>query len=194
MDDFMRRIHEYTDVEGILSDFSVSAGITIHDNQGTKLQHLMMQADKALYHVKQSKRNTYYFYSQVADWNDDITKVDWNKVMLVSRERDMIDMHNVNHNEKHSRLVMFTAKIENENSMTIEEREDVMRIIEYAIFNTLKNDNSITKYSSVQRIVMISGEQCDTIKKITEMILFQFYKMYDKNDVELYYDIANVDL
>jgi diguanylate cyclase (GGDEF)-like protein len=194
MDDFMSKIQEYTDIEGILSDFSVSAGITIYDSQNVKLQHLIMEADKALYHVKQSKRNTYYFYSQVADWNDDITKVDWNKVMRVSRGRDLIDMHDASKNGKHSRLVMFTAMIENENSMTIEEREDVMRIIEYAIFNTLKNDHVITKYSSVQRIVMVSGDHYDAIKKLTELILIHFYKMYDKNDVELYYDIANADL
>jgi diguanylate cyclase (GGDEF)-like protein len=194
MDGFMSQIQEYTDIEGILSDFSVSAGITIYDSQNVKLQHLMMEADKALYHVKQSKRNTYYFYSQVADWNDDITKVDWNKVMRVSRGRDLIDMHDASKNGKHSRLVMFTAMIENENSMTIEEREDVMRIIEYAIFNTLKNDHVITKYSSVQRVVMVSGDHYDAIKKLTELILIHFYKMYDKNDVELYYDIANADL
>ena len=77
--------------------------------------------------------------------------------------------------------------------MNIEQREEIMRLMEYAILSTLKNEGAVSKYSSVQRIVMISGENEEAIHKTLEAILANFYKIYDKKDVELYYDIANVN-
>ena len=210
MDDFMKELYLCRENGELQADFSVSAGITIYDRKGVELPQLLMEADKALYHVKQENKNGYYFYQQIAHLSDDVEKVDWNRVFTTLQkhiasgqetenpEKDLVRIYDVMHaateeDSKDVRLIMFTAKLEDENSMSIEERDEVMQMIEYAIANALQEENVITKYSSVQRIIMLNGEQGEKIQEITQNILTSFYKMYDKKNVELYYDIAGMD-
>lgn len=210
MDDFMKELYLCREKGELQEDFSVSAGITIYDRKGVELPQLLMEADKALYHVKQENKNGYYFYQQIAHLSDDVEKVDWNRVFATLQkhinsgqgtenpEKDLVRIYDVMHaateeDSRDVRLIMFTAKLEDEKSMSIEERDDVMQMIEYAIANTLQEENVITKYSSVQRIIMLNGEQDEKIQEITQNILTNFYKMYDKKNVELYYDIAGMD-
>lgn len=211
MDTFIKKIQFSTENREVNIPFTVSIGISIQENNDTKLHQYLMEADKALYHVKQEEKNGYYFYRQLTKEISPSTKIDWNNIMESIHKgkasggsdmvapSDLIRIYDVvagaarASKPKNVRLVMFTAKMKQEDRMSIEQREEIMRLMEYAILNTLKNEGAVSKYSSVQRIVMISGENEEAIHKTLEAILANFYKIYDKKDVELYYDIANVN-
>jgi diguanylate cyclase (GGDEF)-like protein len=206
MDDFMKEVEHCANTEGMFAEFSVSVGITVYHGGDVNLHQLLMEADKALYHVKQETKNGYYFYEQVAEWSDDVTKVDWNQVLDVlhrlgteqdekNTQQGLVHVYDTltGANEKTTsdvRFVMLTAREENEKQMSVEERSEVMRMMEYAIVNTLQDEKAIAQYSSVQRIIMISSDDMNHIDQMMEKVLENFYKLYDKKDVELYYDVA----
>lgn len=209
MDDFVKEIHQYKETDELLSSLSISIGITFYEQGKKDLQQLLVEADKAMYHVKQEEKDGYYFYHMDEDVQEYISKVDLSNLIQAIRRKDSFSNETVlAHKEffrvydfildvvkgsgKNIQLILFTAKPADESSMSVEEREDVMRIIECAIINTLKDENAVTKYSSVQRIVMMMGEETENLSEVTNAIVRDFYRMYDKKDVELCYDIAKL--
>lgn len=157
----------------------------------------------------QIAKDGYYFYRMDEGAQEYISKVDLSNLIQAIRRKDSFSNETVlAHKEffrvydfildvvrgsgRNIQLILFTAKPADENSMSVEEREDVMRIIECAIINTLKDENAVTKYSSVQRIVMVMGEETENLSEVTNAIVKDFYRMYDKKDVELCYDIARL--
>lgn len=209
MDDFVEKVHRYKETDELLSSLSISIGITIYEKGKQELQQLLVEADKAMYHVKQEEKDGYYFYRMDEDAQEYISKVDLSNLIQAIRRKDSFSNETVlAHKEffrvydfildvvsgsgRNIQLILFTAKLADENSMSVEEREDVMRIIECAIIDTLKDENAVTKYSSVQRIVMMMGEETENLSEVTNAIVKDFYRMYDKKDVELCYDIARL--
>ena len=199
----------YKETDELLSSLSISIGITIYEKGKQELQQLLVEADKAMYHVKQEEKDGYYFYRMDEDAQEYISKVDLSNLIQAIRRKDSFSNETVlAHKEffrvydfildvvsgsgRNIQLILFTAKLADENSMSVEEREDVMRIIECAIIDTLKDENAVTKYSSVQRIVMMMGEETENLSEVTNAIVKDFYRMYDKKDVELCYDIARL--
>lgn len=183
MDDVMNEIRMRGQTDEKLSRLSVSAGITICDQNGMELSDYLMQADKALYHVKQKTKNGYYFYQQVVERSDnpDITRVDMEHLKTLMWDSDQ-DAH----------IVLFTIWPVNEASMRVEDRDEVMRLMECAIAKTLKDDRAVQNYSSVQKVIILSGDSRQ-VAGTTDSIMREFYKMYDKKDVELSYSFVNFD-
>lgn len=207
MENFMQKIQIRREKDELLKDLSVSVGITIYEQEKQDFQQLLVEADKAMYHVKQEGKNAYYFYSQERDAKESVSKMDLSNLIQAIRRKDSFSdetilahkeffrvydfiLDVVRENDKNIQLLLFTAKPEESSDMSVEEREKVMQIIERAIMNTMKDEESITKYSSVQRIVMMVGDEKSDLSKVADSIIKDFYKMYDKTNVELCCDVA----
>lgn len=180
LNDFMKEITLKKEADKQLYGLSVSIGVTVCTNPRLKLPDYLQQADKALYHVKQEHKNGYYFYQQVKGRPDDFSKVDIHNLKNLLQDSDQ-KIH----------AILFTIQPENENNMLVEERDKVMHLMECAIINTLQDENAVKKYSSVQCVVMFSDDTEQNVKKVTDAIVREFYKMYDKKDIELHYDYAD---
>ena len=68
-----------------------------------------------------------------------------------------------------------------------------MQYVESAIVNTVRTVDVTTRYSSTQQMVIFMNVENDSIHIVIDRILKEFYKMYDKRDVTLTYDVANLD-
>lgn len=208
MEDFMKEVHHYRETDELLNNLSISVGITLYEHESQDLQQLLMEADKAMYHVKQDGKNGYYFYRQ-EDGKEPVSKVDLSNLIQAIRRKDNFSNETIlahkeffrvydfildviKGNAQNIQLLLFTAKPEDDCGMSVEEREEVMHIIERAIMNTMRDEDSMTKYSSVQRIVMMVGDEAEDLSQITDSIIKDFYKMYDKKNVELYCDVAKL--
>lgn len=87
---------------------------------------------------------------------------------------------------------MFTILPVYEKTVSLEEREYVMNILEKAITGNIRGEDVTTKYSSTQRIVLLFDLSKEQIEIVTGRILKDFYRMYDKKQVSIHYDIADL--
>ena len=68
-----------------------------------------------------------------------------------------------------------------------------MQYLENAIIETVRRVDVTTRYSSTQQLVMFINLNDDSIQMVIERIMKEFYNMYDKGDMMLTYDIANLN-
>lgn len=193
------------------TDFGLTAsiGISIHERINQEFQQVLNEAEKALYYMKQSGKNGCYFYRQVADREEDFTKLDLSNFITAIREKDNFSdtmvlgqedfqrIYNfitdvVKEQKRTVELIMFTGKAPEGTALTVEHRDIAMQMLEKAIIHVIRDENAICYYSSVQRIVIFVDENEADLKQIASEILKRFYQTYDEKDVEMEYQIANV--
>ena len=76
--------------------------------------------------------------------------------------------------------------------MTVDETERVMTILERAILKSIRSVDATTKYSATQRIVLLLNMDEDQVHVVTDRIMMEFYKMYDKKQIAIHYDSADL--
>ena len=212
MDDLMHRIH----TSGVDSPkefnfgLTASAGIAIHDHTAQDFNECLSEAEKALYYKKQTGKDGYYFYHQVADSQEDFTIRELNNLVSAIREKDnfsdsmILEKQDfqrissfiqdvVREQKKNVALIMFTAAPSGHRALTVEDRDRAMNLLETAILKCVNGDeNAISYYSSVQRIVIFEGETEAALKKVASDIMKKFYQTYDENNLELQYQITDL--
>lgn len=208
MDTFMEDIKSLEKNDDVIKDLSVSVGVTVKREQGIILPQMIRQAEKALYHVKQTMKGSYYLYHRMGIKNDEAAQVDLESFaeeikggisknatqLLTAQDCDKIRSFLFNKGDaKGAYITMFTIKPKNEGTMPIEEREEVMKTLGYAIKSVLMDDSYVIEYSSVQRMVLSMDIDGHEHGKVNENILLTFYKMYDRKNVELYCNVKSLD-
>ncbi len=93
-------------------------------------------------------------------------------------------------NEQQVQLLMFTLRPIEGIDIRIEERDRAMELLEKAILSKIRGVDVTTRYSSTQRIVMFMKMDEDQISIVTERIMKEFYRMYDKKELSIHYDVA----
>ena len=221
-DSFSANKEEATDIiEGIIRSFerrkennaylsvsSLSIGMCIStpkDSYGDVLQ----KADKALYHMKQSGKAGYYFYTNMLNGSGHKSSIDLDRLVnnlekqgaytgsLSVEYREFAKIydfirHLVERYDHNMQLIMFTLEPVKEEKFDIDEQENAMNCMENAIKSSLRTVDVSTRFSSKQFLVVLLNAQKEDVDTITNRIFDKFYKTYDSKLIDLNYDIADL--
>jgi diguanylate cyclase (GGDEF)-like protein/putative nucleotidyltransferase with HDIG domain len=205
MDNIYNKLHEYEENDSLIEWFCVSIGITIHDKDNQELQDLQMEADKALYHVKQTTKNNYYFYRQVENMSDDLHKAELCNIIEALKRKDNFSDNTVMGEDdflrmyqfvrdiavtkgERIRLIMFTLTDANGNKP--EGSEEIMDTVESSILGTLPDESAISQYSSAQRIVLVMEDEKRSLGEIAKKIVTDFTESCGYDSIKLSYVVA----
>ena len=208
MEKLSERISEMASENKILGQMTLSAGIALCDKPGEGLSDAIKKADKALYVAKQQGCGKYCIYRK----NEPVveaqqTSVDLDRLVRMlekdSRYEGGFDLTYPEfgkiyefirkvamRNEQQVQLLMFTLRPIEGIDIRIEERDRAMELLEKAILSKIRGVDVTTRYSSTQRIVMFMKMDEDQISIVTERIMKEFYRMYDKKELSIHYDVA----
>lgn len=178
---------------------SLSAGLCM-SKKGSSFEECYINADKALYYVKQNGKAGLFFYQQLQHkkiQEPGINK-DLEAVAKALREsgsysgaldldyRDFAKiyeyMNSLGERYKHNcYLVMVTMDTLPEHVMYIESIEQALECMEKAIRQKIRKVDVCTRYSSMQYLIILFEPEESQIEKIMERIFMQYYKLYNKN-------------
>ncbi len=88
---------------------------------------------------------------------------------------------------------MFTALPRSHSHMSVEGRDAAIGLLDQAIVQVVKDENAVSHYSSMQRILIVLDKGDLDVDKLANNVMVDFYRMYDKNDMELSYEIAKLE-
>jgi diguanylate cyclase (GGDEF)-like protein/putative nucleotidyltransferase with HDIG domain len=208
----MNRLHQELRANKELEKVTLSVGVAISAISGRNYSEMYMDADKALYHIKQQGKNGFYIYNDKHKAESKyMSKNDLNNlVKIIQEEYSYSGALQLNYQEferiyefvrnigkrnaQTVQLLLFTIKPIDEKNFAIEDRSNVMQYVERAIVETVRNVDITTRYSSTQQLVMFMNLDEGYIQTVLDRIMKEFYRMYDKKDVTLTYDVANLNL
>ncbi|MBQ6537558.1 MAG: hypothetical protein IJL75_01480, partial [Eubacterium sp.] len=95
-------------------------------------------------------------------------------------------------NHQRVRILLFTLSPNPGQRISVDETERVMAILERAVLKSIRSVDATTKYSATQRIVLLLDMEEEQIHVVTDRIMMEFYKMYDKKQVNIHYDSADL--
>ncbi len=208
---FREKLNAKKNEQVALGKLNVSIGIAMIDHEKEEFNVVYERADKALYVAKHQSEDGYYIHWRGADEIARQEKASADLRALVSvlknRKRDkgglevdlpafttmlnyITDVAERNH--QHVRLVLFTLMSDQEHRVSVDETDRVMTILERAILKSIRSVDATTKYSATQRIVLLLNMDEDQIHVVTDRIMMEFYKMYDKKQINIHYDSADL--
>ena len=193
------------------SRLSVCVGITQVATEKDKVMVLYENANKALYVAKQSGMGS-YFCHRLDEVDADLSSadsVDLKQLVEVLKNRgkykggysvaypefgkiyDFVSSL-AERNGQQVHIILFTMKEIGGTGITLDERDTIMAMLEKAISDSIRNVDATTKYSNVQRVVLLMNLDEDQTRQVINRIMADFYRMYDKKDVEIHYDSADL--
>lgn len=192
-----------------LSMSSLSIGMCM-TNPMDDFSVVLSNAEKALYQVKRSGKSGYHFYE--ADTGIAKQKKSIDLERLVNNLKQMgpqVGSLNVEYREFASifdfvcklkkryqyrmQLVMLTLNSMEKETLSIDEKEYAMQCMEKTIQSTLRAVDVSTRFGGEQFLIILMNVDQDEIASITKRIFEQFFKVYDRELVEVQYDIADLD-
>lgn len=191
-----------------LSVSSLSIGLCM-TNPGDILGDVIKKADRALYHVKQSGKDGYYFYSKEENGKKQVTSVDLKKLIFNLKQQGAYDgslsleyrefakiydyiRHLGERYDYTIQLVMITIESANQDVLYIERREQIMSCMEKIIQGSLRAVDVSTRFSSEQFVVILMNVQNEYVDMITNRIADNFHKVYDRKYVNIHFDVENL--
>lgn len=189
---------------------SVSAGIC-EVNKGDPFEECYSKADKALYHVKQNGKGSFFFYYQLEDekagdhgTGKDLELV--SKALSVSGDysgaleldyREFAKIYEyMNSMEKrykcHCYLVMVTMETEADSVLNIEDIEYALECMEQAIRQKIRKVDVCTRYSSMQYLIILFEPDEKTIPNIMERIFGQYREQCGKKKLLFNYEYMSM--
>ena len=191
-----------------LSGSSLSAGLCMCTPKDAYTD-ILAKADKALYHVKQRGKGSYYFYTSSMNQAKKNSSYDLNRLVtgltkdggysgsLSVEYREFAKIYDFvryiadrfSHNLE---LIMITVQPEVAGSLYIDEKEAAMLCMEKTIQASLRTVDVCTRFSSEQFLVVLMDAEKEDIDIITNRIFDNFSKVYQGKPLSLDYDIAEV--
>jgi hypothetical protein len=164
-----------------------------------------MEADKALYHVKQTTKNNYYFYRQVENMSDDLHKAELCNIIEALKRKDNFSDNTVMGEDDFLRMYQFVRDIAVTKGERIrlimftltdgkgakpQDSEEIMGMVETAILGTLPDESAISQYSSAQRIVLVMEDEKRSLAEIAKKIVTDFMENCGDDSIKLSYAVA----
>jgi len=192
---------------------SISIGISQSPDDGKDFKELYTAADKALYYVKQTGKNSFHFYSENKVHIDEPASksVDLNYLREIMSEVDcgkgayLVDYSNFHHvynfirrfverNNHDVATILFTATaaVPGEEP-DVPETELALQLLEQAIFSSLRRVDVSTRYSSKQIVVILMDASTENGEPVAKRIIETFNKLYTGGKVAMEYGIAKLD-
>lgn len=195
----LQNFKEETEKDVEMRVASLSAGLCM-SKEGDTFEECYMNADKALYYVKQNGKADFFFYQQLQQNNMQESSVskDLKAVAKALREsgsyfgaldldyRDFAKiyeyMNSLGERYKHNcYLVMVTMDTTPEHAMYMDSIEQALECMETAIRQKIRKVDVCTRYSSMQYLIILFEPEASQIEKIMERIFMQYYKLQDKD-------------
>jgi diguanylate cyclase (GGDEF)-like protein/putative nucleotidyltransferase with HDIG domain len=207
---FMTDIKKHSEDQEELNDLSVSIGIVICAKEGEVFSDILLKADKALYYAKQQGGHRYSFYQgeHIASKEENPAKIHLEHLVRLLKDKEpddgvrftypeidkIYELFKEVSNRKNQAvyIMMFTAVPNPHHDVSVEERDNVMRILDHAMTTSVHSEGITMRYSSTQRIVTLMNISMKEVYSIAEQIMKSFYKMYDRREVNIYYDIVDL--
>lgn len=182
-------------------------GGALSSEAGRDLSALLIAADKALFYIKQLKRDGVYLYKRSEKGaSKELYGLDMEQLvgMIVSEGSESkpygIDSPEFGKiydlvksvyekNEQEMQLVLITVAAAADKSPTVADRDEAMEYLKSAVDITLDAPCMTFRFSSVQYMVILTGSERDNAASAAERILNSFYKSYDRSNMVLSYEI-----
>lgn len=192
-------------------EVTVSAGVAVSTISGKDYNRLYHSADKALYYRKESGKDGFYIFNDEEKHHRDYeAKEDINNlVKFIQSEYNYEGAYQVEYSEfkqlyefikkicernsQSVQLILFTIESVHEKHFSIQDRNYAMKVLETAIIENVRTVDVTTRYSSNQQLVTFMNLSEANIDEVVGRMLKAFYKMYDKEDVVLNYEVAELD-
>ena len=208
IESIMRSFQERKERNTYLSVSSLSVGLCLTETSDI-YSNVIKMADRALYHVKQSGKCGYFFYSREEDEDKSKGSVDLQRLVnnlktqggysgaLSVEYREFAKIYDfVRHlGERYAydlHLVMITLEAVNKETLYLDEREHAMTCMEQTIKASLRAVDVSTRFSSEQFIVILMNAQNRDIDMITNRIADNFHKVYHRDLIRVHFDVADL--
>lgn len=191
---------------------SVSIGISQIPEDGDNFNQAYNAADKALYFVKQNGKNSFHFFSEQKNAENERSGnlVDLKYLREIMSRADsgrgayQLDLDSFNHvynfirrfverSGREVQTVLFTANTTGSSVTEQQEIDTALDILEQAIYTSLRRVDVSTKYSSKQIIVILMDADAKNGDMVAGRIVNCFKKIYKGDKVEINYDIAKME-
>ncbi len=186
---------------------SVSIGISRAPEDGSTFDALFVAADKALYYVKNSGKNSFRFFSEHGTGvTGQSSSVDLNYLRDFMTGKDKgdsaytLDLDSFHHvydflrrfvNNGNVQTVLFTAF--SPSGTEPAEIEAALEILEQAIYTLLRRVDVCTRYSSRQLMVILPDSGGDSGDTTAKSIISCFDRLYTGKKVHFEYGIAKIE-
>lgn len=201
--DFIKKDNEYLKYSSLSIGMYMSSGKELFADAVTN-------ADKALYHIKHGDKAGYCMYSEIEGMQNKKTSIDLNNMVkslkanrtshgAINVEFDEFKkiydfVLNIVHRFDHDlQLIMLTLEPIDYNNFDIEEQEYAMYCMKKAIKGALRNTDVSTRFSSEQFLVILLNATDKDVDMILKRIHEKFDKEYKRNEVNVSYDIADLN-
>ncbi len=197
-------IHESTDNE-------VAIGGVLSAGTGRDLPALLNCADKALFYMKQMNHSGCYIYYKADHAHDDngnISKRDLEQLIAGIEKDSYSGIYNIDYpefkkvycfirnmcirNGHQLQLLLMTITPIKAKSPTVADRDEAMCFLESAINTVLRKVDAMLRFSSTQYIIILNNTGRENITLIADRIMNTFYRQYDKKNMALSYDAADL--
>lgn len=207
---FIEEIKELMARDPSVSKLSVSIGITQIATEKDRVMVSYENASKALFVAKQYGGCNYFCHRLDKIDDDDVAVANSSDLeYLVEALRDkkhmdatteysipefarIYDFINgiIEKNDGNVHIVLFTLR--DIGDVSVEEHDEVMGYLERAIAGAIMNVGEAAKYTNMQYVVLLINMDETQTKQIINRILADFYRSYDRKNVEVHYDAADL--
>lgn len=209
---FLEKIRGLTERDASVRRLTVSIGITQIATEKDRVMVAYENASKALFVAKQYGEGSFFCYRLLEDDEDNVAAAnssDMDHLVEILRQQDTDlfgpasqDVTQIYHSiheiarkyENRVIIILFTLRAVEEGTVSIEERDEIMDILERAIAEVIRNVGDALRYSNVQYAVLLAGMGEDETRQIINHILADFYKMHDRKNVEVLYDTRDLGM
>lgn len=216
MEQIMEQLHgqvgQYIRKMPVYDEVEVYAGGALSMTVGREYTTLFSAADKALYYMKQLRGGGWYLYGaeeRREDKGADLSRPDLEQfVSNIVREGSYESVYCLDYPElsriyefarresvrsgQKIQLILITLKPLNEKATTVEERDEAMGYMEKAVGAALRKADIMMRFSSTQFLVFFMNLEKEQIPTMTNRIMNNFYRSYDKKTMSLTYDVAEI--
>lgn len=177
----------------------LSAGMSLSTN-GTTFEKCYMEADKALYFVKQNGKGNYMFYHEMQlDRGMSGTGKDLELVAKALRQSGSYSgaldldyrafakiyeyVNSLGERYRHKCfLIMVTMETLTDRMMYIEHIEEALGCMEQAVRGKIRKVDVCTRFSSMQYLIILFEAQENQIENVMNRIFTQYNELYGKDD------------
>ena len=201
-----RQFREDKEADAEIRCASLSAGMCM-TSPGDTFESCYLNADKALYYVKQNGKDQFCFYHEMEENGipDTPTGRDLKKVANALQESGSYSgaldmdfrgfariyeyMNSLGARYRYTcYLVMVTMDTISDQTMYMESIEQALDCMEKSIRQKIRKVDICTRYSAMQYLIILFEPEESQIPKVMERIFMQYYKMYEKNDFKPGYE------
>jgi diguanylate cyclase (GGDEF)-like protein len=207
---FQKIVEEMILWESELEGMAFSIGVVIQDKENISVSRMIQNADKALYMVKQQGGNGYHIHRECQEGvNKNQSQADLDQLVaqITQKEGKGYSMRQtypelahaldkveeiVNQKRRKVQILLFTISYMDGNKVSVEEQERVMEYLERAIITSMGMDGFTIRYGGSQRILILPDQNREQVENVTAHIMMEFYKMYDRKEVAVSYQVADL--